>query len=176
LTAVLWEIQLLSDRHSCAGFDCGKASLNSWLNRYALSNMSLGLSRTFVAVESGKTRVDGFFCISAGAVKFDQIPEHEKKRLPRYPIPTIHIGRLAVDRTVQGHGLGSALLVEALRRAANVSEDIGIHAVDVIALDEGAKRFYLKYGFTEMLDNALHLFLPIATARMLAAGTDWGDR
>ena len=164
-----WKIQSLGEHHLTDQFDCGKERLNTWLKRHALNNMGLGLGRTFVAVETGNTRVQGFFCVSAGAVKFDHIPEHKKKSLPHYPIPTVHIGRLAVDRQVQRRGLGSALLVEALRRAANVSADVGIYAVDVIALDEEAKSFYLKYGFTQMLDDALHLFLPIATARILAA-------
>lgn len=167
-----WEIHGLHEHHLLAQFDCGKESLNAWLNRHALNNIALGLGRTLVAVRPGEKRVESFFCVSAGTVRFDHVPEHQKRRLPRYPIPTMHIGRLAVDKTVQGRGLGSALLVEALRRAANVSADIGIYAVDVLALDEDAKAFYLKYGFIEMLDDALHLFMPIATARILAAETE----
>jgi hypothetical protein len=40
---------------------------------------------------------------------------------------------------------------------------LGVYAVDLIA--DRAKQFYRKYGFVEMLDSPLHLFLPIQTAR-----------
>ncbi|MGD0463431.1 MAG: GNAT family N-acetyltransferase [Tepidisphaeraceae bacterium] len=110
--------------------------------------------------------------MSTGSVRFDVIPDHAKKRLPKYPIPTVHIGRLAVDVKFQGKGLGETLLVEALRKAATASSSVGVYAVDVIALHDRARSFYLKYGFVEMLDQPLHLFLPIAAARAAAKMID----
>jgi hypothetical protein len=74
-----------------------------------------------------------------------------------------------VDKVYQGRGLGEVLLVEALRRSVLVAEHVGVHVVDVIALHERAKSFYIKYGFLEMLDNSLHLMLPMATVRQLVA-------
>jgi len=75
---------------------------------------------------------------------------------------------LAVDVKFQGKGLGETLLVEALRKAATASSSVGVYAIDVIALHDRAKSFYLRYGFVEMLDQPLHLFLSIAAARALA--------
>lgn len=75
------------------------------------------------------------------------------------------IGKLAVDKSAQGQGLGSALLFDALTRAADVADKIGVFLVEVKALDEPAKAFYLKHEFTEMLDDKFRLFLTIKKFR-----------
>ncbi|HVT88537.1 MAG TPA: GNAT family N-acetyltransferase [Tepidisphaeraceae bacterium] len=167
-----WEIERLDSSHDIDAFDCGEPSLNSFLQRHALNNDKAGLGRTFVAVEPGQKLVAGYFTVSTGSVTFSNVPDHAKKRLPKYPIPTVHIGRLAVAVRYQGKGLGEALLVESLRKAAKASKSVGIYAVDLIALTERAKQFYLKYGFVEMLDSPMHLFLPIQAARAVAKMID----
>lgn len=164
-----WAVTQLDATHHVAAFNCGEASLNSFLQKYAHNNARAGLGRTFVAARPGQTRVLGYFTVSTGSVKFDAIPDHVNNKLPKYPIPTVHIGRLAVDAQVQGQGLGETLLVEAIRRAAEASNSVGVYAIDVIALHERARKFYLNYSFVEMLDQPLHLFLGMQTARALAA-------
>jgi len=146
--------------------------MNSFLQKHALNNDRAGLGRTFVAIEPGQAEVAGYFTVSTGSVNFAAIPDSIRKRLPKYPIPTVHIGRLAVDVTFQGKRLGETLLVEALRKAATASKDVGVYAVDLFALHDKAKCFYLKYGFVEMLDEPLHLFLPIETVRKVAGFID----
>jgi hypothetical protein len=37
---------------------------------------------------------------------------------------------------------------------------VGIYAVEVLAIDDDAKRFYVKYGFVPLADGHLHLYLP----------------
>jgi GNAT superfamily N-acetyltransferase len=165
---VPWTIERLNPDHDIANVDCGEPSLNSFLQKHALNNDRAGLGRTFVAVDPGQKGVLGYFTISTGSVTFDAVPDHVRKRLPRYPIPTIHIGRLAVDARCQGKGLGETLLVESLGKAATAASSVGVYAVDVFALHDKAKRFYLKYGFIEMLDQPLHLFMPIATVWRVA--------
>jgi ribosomal protein S18 acetylase RimI-like enzyme len=169
---LIWTIELLSQSHDIDDFDCGEQSLNDWLRRFALGNTKAGLSRTFVALEMGSPKVRGYFAVSTSSIKFDSIPGHAKRRLPKYPIPTVHIGRLAVDKSQQKRGLGETLLIEALRRAGHASANVGVYAVDVVALNDRARSFYQKYGFTSLLDDQLHLFLPIETARILAGIVD----
>ncbi len=72
------------------------------------------------------------------------------------------IGKLAVDNSVKGQGLGSELLVDALQRAVRAAQEIGIYAVRVDAIDLQAKKFYLKHEFIPFQDNQLSLFLPMA--------------
>jgi GNAT superfamily N-acetyltransferase len=107
--------------------------------------------------------------LSMGSVQRETIPARAPTRFPRYPIPTVHLGRLAVDRQCQGRGLGAILLVEAFRRSVAAASGIGAYAIDVFALHERAKSFYLKYGFVEMLDSPLHLLLPMSTVRAVVA-------
>ena len=156
-------IEPLSSTHDRSSFDCGEQSLNTYLRQYARQNDEKGLGRTYGAVEPGQTRVEGYYTISTGAVTFEQVPE----KLPRYPIPVVHLGRLAVDLRSQGKGLGELLLIDALKRAALAAQQLGIYAVEVRALNDSARRFYLKYGFTPLLDDELHLYLSMKTIRKL---------
>lgn len=78
------------------------------------------------------------------------------------------LGRLAVDARAQGRGLGSHLLLDALARVVRVRKQLGVHAIEVTAIDDRAKRFYSKYGFMELLDDPHHLFISLGTVRKLA--------
>ncbi|MGH9799754.1 MAG: GNAT family N-acetyltransferase [Blastocatellia bacterium] len=121
------------------------------------------MGRTFVAVTADSYTVQGYYTLANGALKFDNVPE----KLPRYPIPVAHLGRLAVDLKARGQRLGEHLLLDALARIAVVAGQIGIYAVEVYALSEQAKSFHLKYGFKPLLDDSLQLYLPIKAVRKL---------
>ena len=144
-------------------FSCGVPSLDEFLRKHAGQYERRNLGRTFVAVEPEGTRVDGFYTLSSGRVAFEQLTDELRRKLPRHPLPVVHLGRLAVDQRCHGRGLGERLLLDALRRACLVSQSVGVHAVEVVAIDEPARSFYLKYGFTALLDDARHLYLPITT-------------
>lgn len=156
-------IETLSSTHDRNAFDCGESSLNTYLRQYARQNDEKGLGRTYVAVEPDQTRIAGYYTISTGAFTFEQVPE----KLPRYPIPVVHLGRLAVDLSSQGKGLGELLLIDALKRATLAAEQLGIYAVEVRALNDSARRFYLKYGFIPLLDDERHLYLSMKAIRKL---------
>ncbi len=98
---------------------------------------------------------------------FDTIPAKWSKRLPHHHIPAVHLGRLAVDESMRGQGLGGDLLFHALQTAVQSSETIGVYAVDVFAIDENAKLFYEKFGFQPLNDDSFHLFLPVKLVRQL---------
>jgi len=167
--APAWEIAPLSRYHVRAGFDCGEPELDAFLQRYARQNQDRGISRSYVATRPGDKGVAGYFTLSSGAVEFADLPEEERRRLPRYPVPVIHLARLAVDGREAGAGLGEALLAEALRVALRASESVGAFAVEVVAKSEGARSFYGKYGFVSVEDDRLHLYLAIETVRRALA-------
>lgn len=164
----MFRIEPISKGHNTKQFDCGEASLNSFLKQFALKNDENDIGRTYVAVRPGEADVLGYYTISSGKVKFDQFPAELK--LPKYPIPTAHIGRLATDLTVQGQGLGEALLFDALKTAESAAEGIGIRVVELIAIHNKAKAFYLRYGFTELADDPFRLYLNMATVRDVLKG------
>ncbi|MBA3632466.1 MAG: GNAT family N-acetyltransferase [Acidobacteria bacterium] len=157
-------IEPLSTQHNREDFDSEEPSLNEFLKLYARQNDSKGLGKTFVAVLPDEIRVFGYYTMSSSSLAFDNLPE----KLPRYPIPVVHLGRLAVDRTAKGEGLGGFLLLDAFRRSLKVAAELGIYAVEVRALSEQAKNFYLKFGFVELNDDKFHLYLTIKKIRKLA--------
>lgn len=140
--------------------------LDEYLHRFAGQNEKTGIGQHFVAVATaGDSRILGYYALSAGSIAFKLVPDELKKRLARYPIPVAHIGRLAVDLSMQGHGLGEDLLIDALARIARAADEIGIHAVEVVAINDSARRFYPKYGFTALTDDERHLYLPLSAVR-----------
>jgi GNAT superfamily N-acetyltransferase len=153
----------LAPDHVREEFACGQPTLDEFLRSYAGQYERKNLGRTFVALEPGRLRVDGFYTLSSGGVAFESLTEAIRRKLPRHPVPVVHLGRLAVDGRFHGQGLGKRLLVDALRRIFVISQSVGIHAVEVVAIDDAARTFYLKYGFSPLLDNVNHLYLPIKT-------------
>jgi len=137
--------QLLIDNHILSDFDCGEPQLNDWLKRRALANQASGASRTFAVVDN-RRRVVGYYALSAGAVAHRVSTGAVRRNMPD-PIPVIVLARLAVDRNAQGKQIGGALLRDAVSRAISVSENAGIRALLVHALNERAIAFYRHYGF-----------------------------
>ena len=162
-----WVVEPFARRHERDGFACGQVALDEFLRVRVSQYEKRRLGKTFVAVPTGGPRVLGYYTLAASSVSFDQVPADAARKLPRHPLPVVLLARLAVDRSAQGRRLGEGLLLDALQRALDVSSGLGVHAVEVDAIDDAAVAFYRKYGFTPLLDDAHHLYLPIATVEVL---------
>lgn len=160
-------VQLLDSSHDRSTFDCGESDLNEFLKRYARQNDKRNISRTYVLTEDNQPEIIGYYTICTGSVSFQSMPKDLARKLPRYPIPTAHIGRLAIDSQRQGKGLGGILLADALKRIRKTADVIGINVVTVQALHANAAKFYKAHGFKPFQDDPLHLFLPLDTIRNL---------
>ncbi len=158
-----WQIERLERGHLRDAFSCGKPPLDEFIQRLVSQYEKRNLGRTDVAVHPGDKQVLGYYTLASSAIPFQNLPETSARKFPRHPVPVILLARLAVDQSVQGKRLGEGLLVDALRRSLGLADKLGIHAVEVDAIDRQAKAFYEKYGFVSLLDNEFHLFLPIAT-------------
>jgi GNAT superfamily N-acetyltransferase len=168
-------IARLGPEHDRASFDCGHAVLDDWLKQRASQFDRRDLARTYVAVRSGEKKVMGYYAISSHGVRLEDLPPDQAKGLPRIDVPVVLIGRLAVDRSAQGCGLGSLLVVDALRRIELLADQVGIRAVEVDAIDDAARTFYLKFGFVPLLDDPRHLFLPISLIREIGLAPKGGQ-
>ena len=162
-----WTIQKLNRSHERDAFDCGNDALNDWLHKRVSQFEKRDLSRAYVAVREGELRVYGYYALSTHRVRYEALAADQAKVLPHIDVPVVLLGRLAIDRTAQGQGLGSLLLIDALRRAELVATQVGVRAVEVDAIDDAARRFYMKFGFTSLLDDRSHLFLLIRAVRAL---------
>jgi GNAT superfamily N-acetyltransferase len=159
------KVESLSRKHEREAFHCGVKALNDFLQRTARQHQERGVSRTFALVDPNSetpTNILGFFTLSACEAFAADLPAALANRLPRV-IPAVLLGRLAIDRTVQGQGYGSALLVEAIRRVAATSTQVGVAGLFVDAKDDNAAAFYRKYGFVPLPANPRRLFLPLST-------------
>lgn len=156
-------VEALSKQHDRESFDCDEPSLNDFLKTYARQNDVKGLGKTYVVVSPEQLKICGYYTISSGSISFDNLPE----KMPRYPVPIVHFGRLAVDKSARGQGLGGLLLLDALRRSLKIADELGVYAVEIHALNEQAKNFYLKFGFRELNDDRFHLYLTTKLIRKL---------
>jgi GNAT superfamily N-acetyltransferase len=158
-----WREVPIDRRHDRKRFDCGVAELNDYLDRYARQNHVSGGAKTFVAVSpSEPARVLGFYSISPGAIEFAHVPASLTRKLGRYDVPVFRLGRLAVDRPMQGLGLGGDLLLSAGMRALAVAAEVGGIALAIDAKDEAAARWYERFGALPLLDDPLKLILPLS--------------
>ncbi len=162
MTSPPFRFEALGTAHRRAEFSCGETALDEYIHRYARQQQERGFNRTYVAVPDDlPARIAGFYSINAASVLASELPDGLK--LPRYPVPILRIGRLAVDRRFQGTGLGRRLLRHGLALAVELSARVGIYAVVVDAKHERAAAFYRKLGFAPFAARPLSMYLPLAT-------------
>ena len=160
-----WQEAPISKAHDRAAFDGGEAELNDFLRHHARQSHEKGGAKTFVATPIGDDkRVLGFYSLSPASIDYAHTPALVKKGLARYDVPVFRLGRLAVDKTVQGHGLGGQLLLVAGRRCIMAATDeIGGVALLIDAKNEHVAAWYKAYGALPLLDAPESLLLPLST-------------
>ena len=93
-------------------------------------------------------------------------PAEIAKKLPKYPlIPAALLGRLAVSQEHQGQKLGTLLLIDALHRSWKNSEQVASIGVVAEAIDEAARRFYLRHQFIALAEHPRKLFIAMSTVQ-----------
>ncbi|MDP6706029.1 MAG: GNAT family N-acetyltransferase [Alphaproteobacteria bacterium] len=161
-------VELLTRDHDRAGFASGVAPLDRYLKDQALQDKRRRISVPYVLLFEGQRTILGYYTLSNATVHLDTLPERLARRLPRYPnLPATLIGRLAVDLRYRGDGLGSALLLNALRRAAATADEVASLAVIVNAKDDQAAAFYRHFGFKPFADDPNRLFLTMAEIKAI---------
>ena len=159
--------ETLSPAHNRAGFSCGVAGLDAYLQKQAAQDARRRVAVPFVATPDGRA-IAGYYTLSQYSVELGSLPTEVARKLPRYPlVPATLIGRLAVSSAFRGMGIGEMLLMDALYRCLQGSRQIASTAVVVDAIDERAFTFYKKYGFLELPGIERRLFLPMATVEAL---------
>jgi predicted N-acetyltransferase YhbS len=156
--ALLHPVEPLRKNHDRSGFNSGEPSLDEWLTRFAWENHAAGFARVYVTCRSRK--VVGYYSLSALSVQRTDATHRAAKGGPAQ-IPALLLGRLAVERSEQGHGPGSALLQHAMVIAVIAADQHGVRALVVNALDDAARRFYVNHGFEPSPTNALDLMMLI---------------
>jgi len=153
------QIERLHARHDRSGFRSGHATLDQYLRVFASQHQRGGTSQTHVALLNNL--VVGYVSLSAGSIAFEVLPAALAARSPRHPVPTVHIGRMAVDQRQQGRGIGAMLLAHATMVACEMAQQIGVRALTATAIDDRALAFYVHHGFVQLEPGSRSVVFPL---------------
>lgn len=149
-------------RHDRRRFDCGVSALNEYLQQRAAQHQRDGVAATHVLTdEEGPARILGYYTLAAAQLRLADLSPEDQRRLPRHPVPAARLARMAVDRQERGHGLGEALLQDAVQRCLALRTQLGVRVLVVDAKDERAARFYRAFGFRSTGPDSMTLYLPL---------------
>jgi ribosomal protein S18 acetylase RimI-like enzyme len=141
-----WTFADFKKKYDRSKFNCGETTLDNYLKKQISQDVARKANVPVLAVNL-QDKVIGFYTLSSGSVEFSHLPANLKKKITPYPVPIARIGRLAVDTSSKGQGIGKDLLFHAINRVEQISAQLGIRAIVVDAKNENAENFYLKYGF-----------------------------
>ena len=158
----------LNSKHNKELFACGKASSDDYIHTQASQDVKRKLSVCFVLPDIQSNGIKGYYTLSNNSIPGDHLPDAIQKKLPasHKTIPATLLGRLAVDQTCRGQGIGKLLLADALKRSYDLSKILGSFAVVVDPLDLEAQAFYEKFDFIR-LPESKKMFLPMKTIALL---------
>jgi GNAT superfamily N-acetyltransferase len=156
-------------RHGTDAFDCGNDELNRWLVRFAAHAREMGTANTYVWLSHGA--VVGYYALAGHHLVADELPAKIAKGGPRL-VPAALIAKFALDRRLQGRGLGGALLADALTRILTATAaGPAVRLVVVDAIDDDAATFYVHHGFVAIPGHPRRLVLKLShAARSIRAG------
>lgn len=160
---------LLGPQHDVAGFDSGEPETDNWLRANGLRTQRQGSARTRVLTRPDDAVVLGFYAVAPHDTHREDLPSSAAGGLT--VVPGYLIAQLAVDRSIQGRGMGAALLLDALETVVAAAHAAGGRLVVVDAVHEHALGFYQRYGFTR-IGQTLRLYLKVSriASSLAAAG------
>lgn len=161
-------IELLDKKHDRSSFDCGKALLNNYIKNQAGQDIKRKLSACFVLTDEETNSILGYYTLSNSSIPLNNFPEQIRRKLPQSytSIPATLLGRLAIDLQYQGKGIGKILLIDALKRSYEASQEVASFAVVVDPIDEEAEMFYERYDFIKLPDSG-KMFIATKTLKEL---------
>ena len=163
------------NRHERAEFSCGVVRLDNFLRLSARKQQTDDFTRVFVAVAEGSRRILGYYALNTHAIGIAELGRSRPRHAPGHAsVPALYLSMIAVDKSQQGRGLGTDLLIDALLRACRVSKDVGLRLVILDVIDDGGDRafqrrkdFYRRMGFESFSDHPQRMFMTIGTIRCM---------
>jgi predicted GNAT family N-acyltransferase len=141
----------LLDKHYTDYFSCGhNDDLDKWLDKRALADQNLGRSATHVWTDAGDCVVAYFTLLQTTIRESDDsiFSRIRPKGFPRdHELPGILIGKLALDRSLQGQGRGLDLVAEAYFTSCEAVTLIGGAVLVVDPMNSKVSEMYQEFGF-----------------------------
>lgn len=161
--------------HDRSAFSCGHGPIDNFLKSSLSDQVKNGFVAAYMATTGDDPAVLGFYTLGALAVSCDLGPgKWQRAGVPT--IPVIYVRAVAVRLDQQGNRLGTALLINAMRRCVDLSEKMGAAAIvlDVLHDDhfERRWRFYETLGFVPLHDpeNPHRVYIPMNDVRASLGG------
>lgn len=132
-------------KHDRTTFDSGEPTLDQWLRQFAGQSRRQNTAATWVIARPDSTVV-AFTSLAMTAIDHASAPDALTKRAPD-PVPALLIGRLAVDRSYTGRGIGTALVAHVLATALELNDQAACKALVVTATNPEARRWWERLGF-----------------------------
>ena len=168
--ALEWHEESISRTHDRKSFDCGEPALNEYLAKFARQNHESGGAKTFLAVSpESPIHVLGYYSVCPASLDYARTPETIRQGLGRYEVPVFRLGRLAVNKKMQGQGLGGQLFIAAGMRCLRVAAQVGGVAMLIDAKNARAASWYESYGATPLADAPLCLILPFSILKTVTS-------
>jgi len=167
---VSYRAEPFTARRDLDAFDCGQDALNSWLREHAELAAGQG-TRTYLLIEEATDAVVGYFALAPHLLERDDAPPSVRRGAPRR-IPAVLLAKLALEKRLQGQGLGAELLVHALSTIVAAARAAGGRLVVVDAVDENAASFYRHHDFKPSPTDPRRLIMKLSTAAH-ALGLTW---
>ena len=164
------EIFSAATGYELSTFDCGEAALNVFLTDHLQRQHDGKILRAYVLrTKNSPYKVLGFYTLSGSCFEKASLPSKtQQKRVPYRNVPSVTLGRLTVDKSLQGNGWGSTLVSHAMKVVFAASQAVGIHGLFVEALNDSARNFYISLGFVPLVGaNGHSLFFPTKSIEML---------
>jgi GNAT superfamily N-acetyltransferase len=141
----------LATHHDLSNFNSGEPEIDSWLRESALRASTRDYSRIYIW-HSGDDRVVAFFTLSAFAITSEALPKNRARGEQR-GIPSLLLGKFALDESIQGQGLSRILIADAVAEAVKASQYAAARYLVVDALNPSVVALYEKFGFHRAPDS-----------------------
>ena len=156
-------ILLLTEGYSIKPFDCEDEDLNDFLFNEATPYQKELLATTFVMENDEQTlgyysllndslqlREDMFASKSQFRKFLRELMPYPKRHLKT--IPALKIGRLAIDKSFKGKGLGSVIMANIISKCIKMNKEQACRLITVDAYKQ-AIPFYQKMGFKFLTED-----------------------
>jgi ribosomal protein S18 acetylase RimI-like enzyme len=155
-------ISPLNGEHGLLHFSCGERQLDRFISKKTHKYHSTNRLKAFCAHPRDSNNVYGLYTLTMKIEETNKLLKNEQDYVSDRHFPAIYIGTLAVLSRYQNSGLGTILLINALRRAYYVSQNVSVFGVALRSLNERTTKLYQRYGFGLRDDSATPLMvLPI---------------
>lgn len=140
-------LEPLSEKHVLDQFDCYHIPpMNDWLRGSALNAHNGRQTRVFVLVGNDNRPV-GFFTLSGFCLEVEHLSLNDGKGYKKHTVPAHYLGRIAVDKSLKGEGVGAFLIAAAFKKYSQILELTTSSFLFLHADSDFLVKYYEKYGF-----------------------------